>query len=88
MQSKPYDPITTCNKQPALAQIVSHLIFTLETIAFFSVVLPHLEDPSKAVLTVLYCVSLVVIVVFTLICSVSDPSDEVMVFYRNHSHLE
>ncbi len=68
--------------------MVSYLVFALETILYYLVVLPRLEDFSQAILGTLYSITLLSLVVSTIVASVCDPSDKVMVQHRNSSREE
>lgn len=82
---KPYFKITTFTKRPGLPQIASYIVFALETVLFYSVILPKLNETSQIILGIVYTLTLIILVASTLVSSSADPSDRVMVQYRNHS---
>lgn len=81
--SKPYDKVASFTKKPGIAQIASYAVFTFEVALFFIVVLPNLSTNSQIALGVLYSLSLLALIVTAGTCSVVDPSDKVMILYRN-----
>jgi hypothetical protein len=83
-----YQKNTTFTKRPGVPQVGSYLIFALETILFYLVVLPRLEGSSQAILGTLYSMTLLSLVVSTIVASACDPSDQVMVQHRNSSREE
>lgn len=82
---RPYSKITTFTKRPGLPQLASYVVFVLETVLFYSVILPRLHETPQVVLGLVYSATLVVLVASTIVSSSADPSDRVMVQYRNHS---
>lgn len=68
--------------------MASYLIFTLETVLFYLVVLPRLDSPAQAILGTFYSITLLSLVVSTLVASSCDPSDRVMIQHRNTSREE
>lgn len=78
-----YHKNNTFSKRPGVPQIASYLVFTLETVLFYLVVLPRLEGPAQAILGTLYSMTLVSLVVSTLVASSCDPSDRIMIQHRN-----
>jgi hypothetical protein len=52
-------------------------------VLFYTVAVPHLEKDAKIAMAVIYSTTLVVLVLSTTFCSLTDPSDPVMVAYRN-----
>ncbi len=81
---RPYLKISTFTKRPGIPQVASYVVFVLETVLFYTVILPRLNHAPQIFFGILYSGTLVVLVVSTLISSSVDPSDRVMVQYRNH----
>lgn len=85
MSNNPYFKNNSFTKTPGVAQIASYTVFLLETVLFYVAVLPHLESLSvKVTLGILYSISLLILIVFTLLSSLNDPSDTAMIVYRNN----
>ena len=75
-----YDRNTTCTKPPVLPQLLSYIVFLTKFILYFSVVFPNFEnDSSRIIITVLYIVTLVLLLISATISSLTDPSDTMMV---------
>ena len=71
-----YKTTNTFSQQPSLAQIVAYLVFLSESIVFYAVAAPNFNtEASQITLIVLYSISLIMVLVFTIISSVVDPSD-------------
>lgn len=83
-----YHKNNTFSRRPGVPQIASYLVFTLETILFYLVVLPRLEGSTQAILGTLYSMTLLSLVVSTIVASSCDPSDQVMIQHRNSSREE
>lgn len=85
---KAYEKNTSFTKRPGVPQIGSYIVFLLETVLFYSIVLPKLQGTAQPVLGVLYSLSLIGLVACTIACSICDPSDRIMIQYRNGSREE
>lgn len=84
MSNNPYFKNNSFTKTPGIPQIASYAVFLLETVLYYVVVLPHLESlPSKVTLGILYSIFLLLLIVFTVLSSLNDPSDSAMIMYRN-----
>lgn len=82
---KLYAKINTFSKSPGAAQMLSYAVFLLETVLFYAVILQKLDNTPKIILGIIYSVSLISLIAVTIVCSSNDPSDTVMVKYRNGS---
>ena len=82
MSDNAYEKNNTFSKSPAAAQIFSYCIFVAEISLFYAVILPNLED-NQIVYAVIFSISLFIMVITTIICSVIDPSDKAMILCRN-----
>jgi len=79
-----YEKITAATKSPGVAQIVSYLVLTLECILFYTIICTNFSSKDVSVpLIVLYSCSLLALIFAAVICSCTDPSDRVMIIYRN-----
>lgn len=85
---KPYERNNTFSKRPGLPQVTSYIVFALEVVLFYAVVLPALTNGPQIALGLLYTATLLLLVVATVVASKVDPSDQVMVLYRNHPQEE
>lgn len=85
---KLYEKNNTFSKRPGLPQVASYIVFALETVLFYSVVMPALEHKQQVALGVVYSGTLMLLVVATIIASKVDPSDQVMILFRNHPREE
>ena len=86
--NRPYVKNNSFSKKPGLAQIASYTVFLLETILFYSVVLPRLRTPTQVSFGICYSASLVMLVVSAVVTSLADPADLMMVCYRNSTLVE
>ena len=85
-----YDIVNTFSRTPSPAQIAAYIIIAFETIVFFVMIRPSmaaLSPNSALIFTILYSISLLAVIVSTFVCSFTDPSDPVMVCYKNNRHL-
>ena len=71
-----------------MPQVASYLVFILETVLFYLVILPRLESPAQSILGTLYSVTLLSLVISTLVASTCDPSDRVMIQHHKSSREE
>jgi hypothetical protein len=84
MNQNSYYKNTTFSKRPVLPQIASYLVFTLETVLFFGVIVPNFHSQSaKIICSVLYSLTLIALFISTILSSCCDPSDPVMIKNRN-----
>ena len=82
-RSKPYEKSTTFTRKPGVPQIASYIVFALETVLFYAVVLPRLNPSEKITLGIFYTITLLGLVISTIVASSCDPSDRVMIKYLN-----
>lgn len=85
---RPYSKNNSFSKKPGLAQIASYTVFLLETVLFYSVVLPRLRTLTQISFGICYSASLVMLVISAAITSLADPADLMMVCYRNSTSME
>ena len=85
---KLYERNNTFSKRPGLPQVASYIVFALEVVLFYAVVLPALANRPQIALGVLYTATLLLLVVATVVASKVDPSDQIMILYRNHPREE
>lgn len=85
---KLYERNNTFSKRPGLPQVASYIVFALEVVLFYAVVLPALANRPQIALGILYTATLLLLVVATIIASKVDPSDQIMILYRNHPREE
>ena len=86
--NRPYIKNNSFSKKPGLAQIASYTVFLLETVLFYSVVLPRLRTSTQISFGICYSASLVMLVVSAVVTSLADPADLMMVCYRNSTLME
>lgn len=80
-----YRTVSGCTRAPSCNQIVSYLIISALTIAYYAAFVPLLNQPLRIPLAVTYGIILTVVAVTTLKCSSIDPVDPIMVAYRKRS---
>ena len=81
---KGYKTINTFSQRPSPAQLVSYLIFLLQILIFFIIIQARLASTStRIVLIVVYSLSVGSQIVLTFLVSLSDPSDNFMIKYKN-----
>jgi uncharacterized membrane protein len=86
--NRPYLKNNSFSKKPGLAQIASYVVFLLETILFYTVVLTRLRASAKISFGVCYTASLLMLVISAIVTSLADPADQMMICYRNSSLME
>lgn len=85
---KLYERNNTFSKRPGLPQVASYVVFALEVVLFYAVVLPALTSGPQIALGFLYTATLLLLIAATVVASKVDPSDQVMILYRNHPREE
>lgn len=80
-----YLTVTGCTRSPSCNQIISYLIVSALTVAYYAVLIPNLNLSLKIPLAITYGLILTVVTIATLKCSCIDPADPVMVAYRKGS---
>lgn len=86
--NRPYIKNNSFSKKPGLAQIASYVVFLLETVLFYSVVLPKLRTSTQIFFGICYSASLLMLVISAIVTSLADPADLMMVCYRNSTLME
>ena len=81
-ETKAYTTKNTFSKSPGCAQIASYIIFLLMVVLFYVSVRPNLHSGQIA-LTIFFTICTAAMVITTLITSYIDPSDQVMIMYKN-----
>lgn len=80
-----YKTINTFTQCPSPAQIASYIIFLMQILVFYIIIQNRLQSPiTRIALLITYSICVAVHIVFTLIVSISDPSDSFMIRYRNN----
>lgn len=82
--NKEYETINTFNRRPVLPQIAAYLVFIGEALTFFICMYLNFSNTTKQItILILYIVTAIAQVVVTLWTSCKDPSDSIMMSYRN-----
>ncbi len=83
---KEYSTINTFTRRPVPAQLITYLVFIVEALTFFICMYVNFRNTAKQVtILVLYLLSVTVQAYLTLSISCSDPSDSIMIEYRNNA---
>ena len=85
MESKSrYKPVTSFSRRPCVNQIISYLVIVSENISFWALIQNNYTSlSSRWTMIVLFSISTFVLMVAALCASCSDPSDSVMIEYKN-----
>jgi lipopolysaccharide export LptBFGC system permease protein LptF len=71
--------INTFTQIPVATQILSYIIVVMELVLYFACVFPRLESLGACItLTVVLCALTVTVITFTLVASLTDPTDPVI----------
>ena len=85
---KKYETINACTRRPSAPQIVAYLLFAFQVATFYAIVENKLvSEDARIILHVFFALSSLLEVVTSLIVSLTDPSDEFMIRYKNNSLL-
>ncbi len=80
-----YYTVNTFSRRPVPAQIITYLVFIGEALTFFiCMYINYSHIAKKIAILVLYIVTMIIQIILTLITSCADPSDDVMIEYRNN----
>lgn len=75
--------VNTFTQKPAATQILSYIVVLMEFVVYFSCLFPHLQSlTAQITLTTLLCGFTLALIGFTLVASVTDPTDPVVRDYR------
>lgn len=75
-----YKTTNTFTMRPSAAQIVSYLLFSLQIITFYVIIQSRYQSRTLFItMHTLYALSLAAQFITTLVCSLIDPSDELMI---------
>ena len=78
-----YKRVNTFSRHPSLPQISSYIVILIEILVFYIIAAPALSSGTlKAILIVLYSVSLVATFVTTFQSSYIDPSDSILILSK------
>ena len=81
---KKYKIINTFSQKPSFAQIVAYLVFLMQVLIFYILVQKHYESQSvRIAMITLFSISVVTQGILALATSMSDPSDSLMVNFKN-----
>jgi hypothetical protein len=78
--------INTFTRRPGVAQIASYIIFTAQVITYYVCLIPEAAEHFNAMIVMhtAYPVSLAVLIGVTLVASLIDPTDPVVIDYMRH----
>jgi hypothetical protein len=80
-----YETVNTFTRRPVAAQIITYLVFIGEALTFFICMYVNYSHIAKKIaILLLYIVTMIAQVILTLITSCVDPSDDLMIDYRNN----
>ena len=80
-----YKTINSFNQTPSLGQIVAILLYGLQISTFYGITQRRISSkPAFISLHILYGISILGQLVSTFISSYIDPSDQLMIQYRNN----
>lgn len=80
-----YDTINSFTRKPVLTQIVAYLVFIGEALTFFICMYVNFRNTSLQILIfVLYIMTAFIQIIVSLMASYIDPSDNIMIEYRNN----
>lgn len=83
-QRTKYKTNNTFTRTPCANQIISYLVILAENISFWLLIQANYSSSIfRVAMIVLFAVSTVLLIIFTLMASVSDPSDPIMIDYKN-----
>lgn len=79
-----YTKTNTFSRRPSLPQVITYLLFTAEIVFFYALIQNNLVDRGRRIGTIV-AFSLVTFIEIgvAFVVSLSDPSDELMVRFRN-----
>lgn len=81
---KKYKIINTFSQSPSPAQIVSYLLFLMQVLIFSIIIQKHYQSSTMRVaVIVIYSICIACHVIVTFLTSLSDPSDDFMIKFKN-----
>lgn len=81
-----YETINSFTRRPVVTQIAAYLVFLGETLTFFICMYINFRNTTRQItILVLYIVTAIIQVIVSLMTSYIDPSDNIMIEYRNNS---
>lgn len=84
IKMKKYKIINTFSQSPSIAQIISYLLFLMQVLVFFIIIQKRYESRvMRIVVIIVYSICVVFHVVVTFLTSLSDPSDDFMIKFKN-----
>lgn len=79
-----YKKVNTFSRTPCFNQILSYLVVTTQSVSFWLLVQTHFEhQDTRFVMMAVYALSTVILVWAGVLASASDPSDPIMIDYKN-----
>ena len=80
-----YETINTFHRRPVPAQMITYLMFFGEALTFFICMYVNYTHLAKQIaILILYIITMIAQIILTVLTSCSDPSDDMMIEYRNN----
>lgn len=84
-----YSPVNTFTRRVQINQIVSYLLVTSLFIIFFASIQNNYRHPTtRLTIIIIFMTDFLVLVLSTLVVSMIDPADPVLLIYRNGDKKE
>ena len=81
-----YETINSFTRRPVVTQIAAYLVFIGEALTFFICMYVNFTNTTRQItILVLYILTVIIQVIVSLMTSYIDPSDNIMIEYRNNS---
>lgn len=85
MDSYTHRTINSFTQKPGCAQIFSYIVFTCQLVLYYVCVHPALPSPiEQLAFGIAYPITIGVLVIFTLVSSIIDPSDPTVREYKEN----
>lgn len=79
-----YERVHTFSRRPVFAQIISYGVFIAEVVTFFlCLYMNYKSSRSQTIILIIYIITLIIQVITVIQVSYIDPSDDLMIEYRN-----
>ena len=83
-RERTYKTVNTFTRRPYPTQIISYIIIIAIHLSFWLCIQPYLADAiTKIIMICLFSLSSLLLIIFSLATSVIDPSDPIMIQYKN-----
>ena len=80
MRKQKYEKINTFTRTPSFAQISAYVIVGLDIIVYYVMVqTKFMDETTRIVMNVLFSCSIISMLIPTILCSIIDPSDSIMI---------